>query len=249
MAPKLVSVQERYYSTYVEYQLSATRQRYRIPARCIGSRILDVTMFASTFEYRLARLHPTENTRIEFGFWIDNRDIVVSQNVAMGSGVLRIYYQLRPSTMATSGFTSTTVSGVSSSVITASISLSGAYDIYPSSGLGQVTVPNVSFPGAASAGQPSDWVQGVDLTNFASVGDKVTTAGFTDVVPLPQELHDVLAFRCAMRIKQMQGLSNDYVQMKEIYEEVEMNALNLISPRSENAEKSIRPLDLLGWGY
>ena len=52
-----------------------------------------------------------------------------------------------------------------------------------------------------------------------------------------------------MRIKQMKGLINDYESMRIIYEEVEANAYNLVTPRSENAEKAIRPLDMLGWGY
>lgn len=239
----MVAAQERYFSTYVEYNIGSKR-RYRIPGRCIGGRVLDVTVFANTYEYRLARLHPTENTRIEWGFYIDGADVVLSANVA--SGVLRIYYQLRPSTMSTS-LTTATVSSVSASAIGATIA-NGTYDVVTPSGLSQVVVPNAVF-NTNAASQPADWIQSVDLTNCANTGDLVVPSGQTSIVPLPVELHDVLAFRCAMRIKQMKGLLNDYESMRVIYEEVEANAYNLVTPRSENAEKAIRPLDMLGWGY
>lgn len=243
MAPKLVAAQERYFSTYTEFNIGS-RRRYRIPGRCIGGRVLDVTVFANTYEYRLARLHPTENTRIEWGFYIDGSDVVLSANVA--SGILRIYYQLRPSTMITSGTTST-VSSVSASSIGSTIA-NGTYDVITPSGLSQIEVPNALFSSNAAA-QPSDWIQTATLTDYVAVGDVVVPAGQTVYVPLPVELHDVLAFRCAMRIKQMKGLLDDYNSMRVIYEEVEANAYNLVTPRSENAEKAIRPLDMLGWGY
>lgn len=203
-----------------------------------------MTVFANTYEYRLARLHPTENTRIEWGFYIDGSDVVLSANVT--SGILRIYYQLRPSTMITSGTTST-VSSVGASSIASTIA-NGTYDVIAPNGLSQIEVPNAVFS-SNTAVQPSDWIQTATLTDYVAVGDIVVPAGQTTYVPLPVELHDVLAFRCAMRIKQMKGLVDDYNSMRVIYEEVEANAYNLVTPRSENAEKAIRPLDMLGWGY
>lgn len=244
VAPKLVVAQERYFSTFIEYNVSSTQRRYRIPARCIGGRVLDVTLFANTFEYRLPRLHPTESTRIEWGFFFDGRDIVISSNII--SGILRIYYQLRPSTMVTST-TTASVSSVSASAIGATIA-NGTYDVIGSAGLNQVAVPNIVINSNVAA-QPADWIQTVNLQDYATTGDLVVPQGQTTTVPLPLELHDVLAFRCAMRIKQMKGLIDDYNSMRIIYEEVEANAYALVTPRSENAEKAIRPLDMLGWGY
>lgn len=246
VAPKLVVAQERYYSTYVEYNVSSSQRRYRIPGRCIGSRILDVTLFANTFEYRIPRLHPTESTRIEWGFFFDGRDIVLSGNIT--SGILRIYYQLRPSTMTTTPTASGTVSSVTATAINTSTIVDGVYDVVGASGLNQVSVPNITVVSNVAA-KPADWVQSVNLPDFASPTDLIVPQGFATTVPLPIELHDVLAFRCAMRIKQMKGLINDYESMRIIYEEVEANAYNLVTPRSENAEKAIRPLDMLGWGY
>ena len=243
VAPKLVAAQERYFSTYIEYNVGS-RRRYRIPGRCIGGRVLDVTVFANTYEYRLARLHPTENTRIEWGFYIDGSDVVLSANVA--SGILRIYYQLRPSTMLTVASTGV-VSSVTASAVGAPV-VNGNYDIITPSGLSQIAIPNLAFS-SGFANQPPDWIQAATLNDFVAVGDIAVPAGQTTYVPLPVELHDVLAFRCAMRIKQMKGLLDDYNSMRVIYEEVEANAYNLVTPRSENAEKAIRPLDMLGWGY
>ena len=223
--------------------MSSGRRRYRIPGRCIGGRILDVSVFASTFEYRLARLHPTERNRADVGFIVDGADIILSQNI--NSGVLRIYYQLRPSTMVTSA-TTASVSSVGTN-IGATIA-NGTYDVISPSGLCQVEIPNLVFNTNVAA-QPSDWINQATLSDWVAVGDLVVPQGQTTLVPLPVELHDVLAFRCAMRIKQMKGLLDDYNSLKAIYEEVEANAYNLITPRTENAEKAIRPLDMLEWGY
>jgi hypothetical protein len=239
----LISAQERYFSTYTEINISSGRRRYRIPARCIGGRILDVTVFANSAEYRLARLHPTERSRADMGFIVDGGDLILSQNV--NSGILRIYYQLRPSTMVTSA-TTATVSSVGTN-IGATIA-NGTYDIVSAGGLCQVVVPNVVF-NTNVAPPPADWINTVSLSDWAAVGDLVVPFGQTTLIPLPVELHDVLAFRCAMRLKQMKGLLDDYNSMKTIYEEIEANAYNLITPRTENAEKAIRPLDMLEWGY
>ncbi len=241
----MVAAQERYFSTYTEFAVSSGRRRYRIPGRCIGGRILDVSVFASTFEYRLARLHPTERNRADVGFIVDGADIILSQNI--NPGVLRIYYQLRPSTMSTSAV-SVPVISVAGTIGVTAIS-SGTYDVISPSGLCQVLIPNVVYASSNFAPQPPDWINQATLSDWVAIGDLVVPQGVTTLVPLPVELHDVLAFRCAMRIKQMKGLLDDYNSLKSIHEEVEANAYNLITPRTENAEKAIRPLDMLEWGY
>jgi hypothetical protein len=247
MAPKLVTVQERYFSSFVEYQITATRSRYRIPSRCVGGRVLDVTIIASNgYEYRVPRLHPTENQRINFGFSIDGRDILLSQSTNFGGGVLRIYYQLRPSTLVTT-VSGANVTAVSASNIATTLA-AGVYDVIATTGLGQVVIPDAVGTGIGFMSQPTGWVVQQDMTNFVSVGDRAVASGLTDVVPLPLELHDVLAFRCAMRLKQMQGLSDDYASLRAVYEEVEAAAMNLVTPRSENAEKAIKAVDMLDWG-
>lgn len=140
-----------------------------------------------------------------------------------------------------------TVTAVGTNIAVGGIT-NGTYDIVTPSGLCQVVLPNVVFSSNVCV-QPSDWINQVTLSDWVSVGDLVVPQGQTTVIPLPVELHDVLAFRCAMRIKQMKGLLDDYNSLKTIYEEVEANAYNLITPRTENAEKAIRPLDMLEWGY
>lgn len=247
MAPKLVTVQERYFSAFVEYTISPTRSRYRIPARCVGGRVLDVTIVASNgYEYRVPRLHPTENQRINFGFSIDGRDVLLSQTTNFGGGILRIYYQLRPSTLV-SAVSGATVTAVTASNIVTTLG-AGSFDIIAASGLGQIVVPSAVGTGVGVMGAPTAWITSQDLTNYVSVGDRAVPEQTTDIVPLPTELHDILAFRCAMRLKQMQGLSDDYASLRAVYEEVEAAAMNLITPRSENAEKAIKAVDMLDWG-
>jgi|LakMenEpi03Aug12_release.lakeMendotaPanAssembly.Ray.scaffolds.fasta_scaffold308799_2 hypothetical protein len=245
LTPKLIAVQERYFAAFAEYTITPNRRRYRIPARCIGGRVLDVVLVQSGIEYRLPRLHPTSDVRLDPGFIISGRDIVLCGDVL--SGVLRIYYQLRPSTLVEAA-TSFAISAVSSSNI-ASTAPAGTFDVVATSGLGQIAIPNAISSGSSVMTGSSDWVLPQDLTNFAYVGDVAKTAGQTNIVPLPLELHDVLAFRCAMRLKQMQGLNEEMQVIASMTEQLERNAFDLITPRSENAEKSIDPKDLLGGWY
>lgn len=245
LTPKLIAVQERYFAAFAEYTITPSRRRYRIPARCIGGRVLDVVFVQSGIEYRLPRLHPTSDVRLDPGFIISGRDIVLCGDVL--SGVLRIYYQLRPSTLVEAA-TSFSISAVSSSNI-ASTAPAGTFDVVATSGLGQIAIPNAISSGSSVMTGSSDWVIPQDLTSFAYVGDVAKIAGQTNIVPLPLELHDVLAFRCAMRLKQMQGLNEEMQVIASMTEQLERNAFDLITPRSENAEKSIDPKDLLGGWY
>jgi hypothetical protein len=246
IVPKILSVRENYFWCFKEYQIAGAKA-YRIPPRAIGSKITAITIRENTGKvFSLARKHPGDlSSRVGYKIVGDNIWIA-NVNGDIPSGVLRIEYQCAPPLMVLSPTTAlTTVASVSGSTINTTTPLGGSYEIIRPSG-SQTTVCFISGPVGTVFTNPDD-LSGETYSGIVVAGDEVISTNASHRVPLPLELHDWLAQRCVMRIKEYLGHSDEMSLAGAKLADMERDGLAIITPRSEQDEKVISDKEILNW--
>lgn len=102
IVPLILSVREKYYETYVEYNLEANKTEYKIPERATGG-VLSMVQYIKN--NAVTNLGPVDGTSVSTtntglyprSFFFENDHIVIYPKPSSSEGVLRLRYPQKPS--------------------------------------------------------------------------------------------------------------------------------------------------------
>jgi len=241
IAPKLLSVRENYFVGQKDYSISG--RRYRIPSRCLGSRVLKVCIVDSSgVEQHLPPQTSILNSSQDgaCAFYMSEGDIVLTGTVP--SGILRVYYPVRPPKMSASAAAASTISSVGATSVASTVA-NGTYEVIRSGSPFRTVTPALVI--ASNVGTDSDC--SLDYTRFAA-GDILITQDSTHIVPLEEELCDWLLQRTFMRMLEAFGQHTEMQAAGAKLADMEKDLLALVNPRVDNQPKVVSNKQLVGYG-
>lgn len=258
--PIIKEAREEYFVTYIDYTLVPGQARYQVPSRAVGSTLSDILIVDETNEQQYsvpiveASNAPDRNSPYGYNAgliaYMEGNDVVLDPPSNIPGGVIRLKYVERRNNLV-------------------EVTAAGRIDAINTSN-NQVTLGNV--PNAFNTTQLFDFVKAkpgfdnlaIDQTctgisgtvfQFSSlpsnlrVGDYLCLAGESPVIQLPVEFHMVLAQRVIVRILEALGDTNGISVARSKLEELQRNALKLITPRiSGEAKKVVNPFSPLNGG-
>ena len=257
LLPYLISQHEEHLVTYIDVPLSEGRQladgfrRFEIPYRASGNKLRDVAYINNSgniFEMSRSSLEDMtefQNIRNYKVFYVEGNEIVLPQKFQDESGVIRMYFFLRPNTLVRDDKVGKIVDiNTSTGVITLSNFPDDfsnkpemdfimdkspnkilKYDVQPTNS--NVSVKTVTF-------SPSD------LPTQLRIGDYIAKKEESSIPQLPVELHPILAQRAAVHcleaLGDTEGLGNAAAKLQSM----EKSVMNIIDDRVDGAPQKVR---------
>jgi hypothetical protein len=247
VAPRLMAMQEWHYAYSYTETLSSART-IRINPRTAGNAIISVEYLDGT-EYRFIRAgHPlTQRASLGESYAIYGNLITLSDAVPT-SGTLRIRALLRPSrliatgtcTAITSVGASNTLNLTSSTGFTANMLVDVQHGDSPYEMFLLTSVATV--PGGVSI-TTADAITSTTFPVTSVRPGRLCPAEQTDRIQLPDELHDYLAQRTAIRCMEARGFTQDMQNHLRKLADLETAFDRLTAPRSRGEFKAIVPED------
>lgn len=235
--PRLMAMNEWHYAFSYTQSLSSSRE-YRINPRVAGNRIISVELLDGS-DYRFIKLsHPLTQWK-DFGesYSIYGNKIVLSE-ACPTSGSIRVRAVLRPSDLILTGVTyvtaGTSAGGFNVDIASDEFGVGDVIDfVYDSSPYETIDIDNTITVDSGSSYTLSNPVLG-DYLNA-----RVCPAGQSDRVMLPDELHDYLAQRVAIRCMEARGFTQDMQNHLRKLQDLEMAFDRLVAPRNKGEFKAI----------
>lgn len=240
VVPRLMALNEWYYTFEYSQALSSGRS-YRINPRCAFQKIISVEYLDGSNYRFIAQRHPLQQANRETGesFAIYGNNIVVSDAVP-SSGTLRIRAFLRPSRLVSSGCSAIVAANPGTNAITVDVdnfSDNDSVDIIYKTSPYEVLAIGASI---ASGGATTTYVlTGVTVSTDWENATRLTPAEQTDRIPLPDELHDYLAQRVAIRCMEARGFKDDMENHLRKLKDLEAAFDRATSPRARGEFKAI----------
>lgn len=241
LVPKIRSVQENYFLTYVDYPINNTGT-YAIPPRAIGQAIARVAIVNGT------QLVPVAQTDIQlldsttyspygnYSFYIQSNKIILSGPVTGNN--LRVWYYIKPSKIVlvsrcalitNINGTTVTVSSLPTDYVTNTkcdfVKATGGYECLAI----DVTISNVAGLNVTLSSVPSD----------LEVGDYLCLANTSPFPQIPSELQEILVQRTAMKVLEAQTYTEKWNIAAARLKEMEEAAWVLLTPRADREPKKI----------
>lgn len=254
----LMRVREEYFVQTKDYSLSSTVTRYRIPARAIGNKVRAVYLVDASGSQTQPLPRTDPEHRHEWNgandvaaYMLEGNDIVLVPGGMASYPTLRVKFFIRPAEVVAST-TSATVSAVNltTGVVTTSAShgltTADTVDLLSASPGNEVLAFDLAL--TAASGSSLTFTASA-LPQTLAAGDKVTLADYSTVAQLPAEYHPVLAQRVVVRVLKALGKLEESADAQSELEDMEANALALISPRADaNPRKVFNARGVLGPG-
>lgn len=248
--PRLMSMNEWHFAYSYNQTITSVRS-YRIDSRVAGNRIISVEYTSDSTNYRFIQYrHPLTQSKGQQIAWenysIYGNNIVLSDGCPT-SGTIRVRAVLRPSQLvATGGLAISGLTLASDRVTVSSTSTLSAgqnVDIYFSESPYEIFA--MTQIDSIINGTDFSVTTDVDTTwNTAlSTGIRVAPKEQTDRVPLPDELHDYLAQRAAIRCMEARGMTGDMNNHARKLADLELAFDRLVAPRNKGEFKAIIPED------
>lgn len=253
MVPLLRKVRGNRKAKEADQALVVNQGRYRIPARTAGAVVRSAFYLDSNgdespideIEREDAwRFRSDSSTPAGYVFYFDGDEVVLVPTPASGeTGKIRLCYYLRPgklvlaSACALSTVVSATVVTTAAAGVPATITTSTPTDFVE--GTPQADVLGLDKTPTATSATTITFAAGVIPSEFA-VGDYVSLAGETCMIPLPDVLHPCLLFCTAQLLSTILGRSQKAMEFEAQYAKAEADALATLAPRSDgNAPKVV----------
>jgi hypothetical protein len=244
VVPAIMAVREEFFVTHQDYAITANQNEYSIPARAVGMIVREVAIVnGTTVNPDLPRLEPEQITSTATGtprgFYVKNNKIVLYPTPSTTTNTLRLYFFLRPANLVAVSATAvisainTTTNVVSVTTIPSTWVTGNSFDFSKYDG-GQEPV---------GIDQTSTLISGTDIT-FSSlpstlrVGDYVSIAGYTSLVPLPAEFRPILAQAVAAEILENTNQPSADRTSKKLSIMI-ATAQKLIAPRVQGEDRII----------
>lgn len=237
LVPLLRLSRQEYFVT--ETQLSSIDGRVRLPSRAILGATRHVQLVTNGVATTLPRLE-IEDDRLAGGggvpaaWCIDQGAIILLPRGC--DGTVRVRYFIRPSKMSSAGFpdsalvSSVVVSAASVEIFLASSSPTAGllFDVVSGGSAGAICVLD-----AVSTEDLAEVIPRSSILSPMAVGDYVTLAGFTPVVPLPEELFSALVHQTAYVILRSLGYDSEAGAQKTLADDAMGVAQAILAPRTE----------------
>lgn len=243
IVPLVMGVREEYFVSYQDFAITpgARTNTIRIPYRAIGNKVRDIAFVDGDGVPVRSPLPQLSLEQLEdggSGFYVTGNTITLyNAGGDWGTGTARVSYFQRPNRLV-----ATYSAGVVSSVVGSVVTL-------------------LSVPAGFASGLRYDFVRAnpgydclaIDYTatlagstlTFATVpdeltaGDYVCRAGEAPVPQIPLELHPVLAQRVVVKALEAIGDSQGMKDAQAKLQELQTDALKLITPRVDGAPKRV----------
>ena len=267
IVPMLLDAREDYMVKYQEQGIVNGQDEYVIPARAIGGKLKDLTIFDSvaiaetrrdnerSIAYLPSELVPYRTSSYATydyqAFFFRGNNVVLHPKPSTDNAVLRLYYFERPNRLVKQ-----TDAGRIDSIDTTNnqVTLGNLPIDFSINTLVDFVKATPGFENRATD-QTIQNINGLTLTftelpTGLVVGDYVCLAEETPVVQLPVELHPILAQRVTVKILEAIGdtVGSNLARVK--LQEMEINATGLLQPRIEGETKKIinpfSPLNVIG---
>lgn len=256
IAPKLMSTNEWHYAFSYTQTVTSSRT-YRINPRTAGNSIISVEYYDGV-DYRFIRLKHPLLQREDLGenYAIYGNQITLS-DACPTSGTLRVRAMLRPSSLISTGPTAVSA-GVSATRTITVVSTTGftsgqLVDLVYGSSPYEVLATGRYAAIADATHFTLDSLSADEVSAIASLTDtllgsdavRVCPADQSDRIQLPDELHDYLAQRTAIRCMEARGFTQDMQNHLRKLADLEASFGRLMQPRSKGEFKAIVSEDLL----
>lgn len=240
--PRLMAMNEWHYAYSYNVTLSSSRE-YRVNPRTAGNRIISVEYTSDSSTYRfIPYVHPLTQAKYQSiprnyeCYSIFGNKIVLS-DTAPTSGTLRVRAVARPSKLVTSGCSAITGVTVATKTITVDVDNFSDNDVvdvvYNSSPYEFVDIEN-------SIDSSVGTTYGLDNAITTEYnGARLCPQEQTDRVQLPDELHDYLAQKVAIRCMEARGFTQDMNNHLRKLVDLETAFDRLVSPRNKGEFKAI----------
>lgn len=252
IAPKVMSQREEFFVVKKSYSISAARGKYRIPSRAVGSKVKYVSYIPSggseIDEESLNELKASDvNDGTKDGYFLQGAYVKLRSDKT--SGTLYIAYYARPSKLVETT-SAAIITGIAGQVISLSaafpsaLTSSSKFDIVKATSPYEVCDSDLVY--SSGTGTNSITVSGTISTDW-EVGDYLALAEQSPVVQVPQDLHNWLVQRVAVKVLDSCGFKDDYERASKELDAMERTAVDSITPRVENKRQVVKNKSL--WGF
>lgn len=268
LVPLVMATNEEYFTFTVDVPLVGGQAVYRVPDRCAGSKLRELTLLVGATIIDLPRIEPERLSQlingaagVPAGFVMEAGGVRLVPTPTSGGMSLRMRYYVRPGqlTTAVADFASiVSVNSLTSTRADVVISTGGVmpagsdgnlYDIV----CGRPPFEHLVMDATCFSAFGANIVLEFSLGSSASVQGRESTAGFTGadyvakrdlspIVQLPVELNSLLAQRTVCRILQSLGQYDKLDRAEREAERLERVALSLLTPRVDGAPRKLRGL-------
>lgn len=244
VAPRLMAINEWHYAYSYNETVTSVRT-YRINSRTVGNKIISVEFYDGT-TYRTIRLKHPLTQRMDLGesYSIYGNQIVLS-DACPNSGTLRIRAMLRPSRLVASGCSAITAVNTGTNSVTVDVdnfSDAQLVDVIYASSPYEVAISATIASGGAGL---TYVLTGATVASAYALTTRLTPTEQTDRPQIPDELHDYLAQRVAIRCMEARGFTADMQNHMKKLVDLETAFDRLTSPRSSGEFKAIVPEEYL----
>ena len=244
ITPLLLGLNEEYFLQSKNYDISSG-SLYRIPTRAIGSNVRTLfTIDSSGNKASLSRLFEEDRPLNASGYYVVRNSIELSSD--FNTGTLEMVYFARPSTLVLTTACAQ-VNGIDT--VAKTVDVSSAPDTFIT-GIKLDFVQNNNPYDQLGMDYPLAGISGTTL-NFSNlpdgleIGDWVCLATESPVPMISDELHPVL-LQSALCKTLSSKKDKQFKDEKETFDQIKMNAINLLDPRVKDNSAKMRTGALLG---
>lgn len=246
VSPKIVSVREGYWTTFIDYEVqnSEGTQEFAIPSLALGSSIVEAKLLVSMNYLPLDRIEINELTsqqftpRPNYGYYVEDNILKLLPNGGI-NGQLRLWYNRMPSQLvlptACGQIESIVGNDVTVTTLPSTFSVDMELDI-----VSQTPGFNVILKDSKPTAINNNTITFDVVPSRVAVGDYVCLSGQSCVVQSPLEWVEVLVQATVCKIYETQGYLEKLKAARAVLIEMETNVLSLISPRQIQKTKFIQ---------
>lgn len=253
IVPIILSVREKYYETFIDYDLTNGKSIYDIPSRAIGGITSIVQYILNQAVSNIPTLDPssiatTQTGLYPKGFYYENDKVVVYPTPNGTAGKLRLRYYQRPSLLVKDNDAAQITNvNVNDGTITVRT--------YPSSWSSGMLVDFINNQSPYSPYSVDEHIEVISSCNVISfgtlptnrdgnqlvkIGDWICLSGYTPLPEIMADFFPVLAQATAVQLLDAIGYKEAYKTKKEELEEMIKLAVKTITPRDVFGLKKVK---------
>jgi hypothetical protein len=246
--PLIVNVREEYYVKHLLHSVIAGQASYRLPDRALGQKLREVKLKLNGRFIDLPQISvedvKTTDTGTPSAFWLESTYIKLYKTPATTEGQLDLSYYLQCSkpvvSTAVAQITNIdTDTGVLTAACPSTWTTSDTFDLTSRKNSGE----NLAMDLTASSVTGSDITFATaDLPSTLAIGDYISLANETFVVPVPDAAHSLLIALTAAELLYAMGSLNEAAAMDGKAERLRGALLPLLKGRVTGAPKRIGPM-------
>jgi len=249
VAKDIISVRQDFLVETQSFTIGSNTTGFRIPPRALGGKLRDLMLQLQPGNYQnpgnyvsVPRVDMSDRASNPVGYFYQGNQVVmwnVSPAIASNTAQILASYYARPGKLISTGSALLVTAVGATSVTGTGANLTGQVllDIIK----GSPGFENVSFnqSGYTTTATTVAGIVATDIVNVA-VGDWVCASGYSPVIQLPQEFHQVLAQRTIVKALDSIGDDAGFQRAQAKAGEMQEAALALIAERDDGTPEKMR---------